>query len=616
MSVKDLSKITDLNCEVMLTKFGEMTTMTETNSEHITALIGLVKSQNKSLQSLQSQVYKLQTRLGAEEEAECSDTEEDTEKTNVKVSEVFCDICEDRHTALYHCKDCSENLCETIAGIHKKGKATKAHLVLLLSDIEKEPDVDGSYEVPIYKETAIWNPTQNEGESKVSIRIGEFYGIVFSRKGEIYIVDGQENPALFTKCGNYIRKISAKGTIYPHMSYGSMRIDSSDCLNIIIDDKLIWKKYILNSNGTLQNTISINKPTLQSVTTDQYGRQTVNISPHDGTSSINKGEITENRIIKCYGDKVLIFNKNSEKISSFSINLHTDLRSSNCIFVQLSPKGELFIVDMANHIVKVFSEEGKFIRCIGRPSKHIFKRQDSVNQYNTELDNGEFHFFPNSIYTQLIQFTDNGNVYIQDIGRIQVFSEEGKFLYKVCERAINYVLTGFAVSPLTGDVAVINHNYMKGTYNVHILEVTGKYTRKPKETHFTLNTTLVQDSEILKDTKVSSVTFPISIKRDSNDNLFTRTLYFPQPIHVKQSIHEVEEYFRKKITKEEFNEVRSVCNFSSLQGELRGDYMNWDACKKAKVIRGYFLGGEIIDELRVDGGDLFLNITDCFVRLK
>jgi hypothetical protein len=488
-----------------------------------------------------------------------------------------------------------------------------------LSEFKIETDVDESYEVPIYKESSRWNPSRNEGESKVSIRNSELIGIVFSRKGEIYIVDNSKNPALFTKSGNYMRKISGKGTIYSDIDYGSMRIDSSDCLNIVIDDNLIWKKYILNSNGTLQNTISINKPTRQSVTVDQYGRQSVNISPEDGSSYINKGEITENRIVKCYEDKVLIFNKNGQKFTSFSINLDTDLRTPSCIFVQLSPKDEIFVVDIANHVIKVFSQEGKFLRTIGRSYKYyMLKPNECHDHINTKLDNGELHF-PNShsyMNVPLIQFTDNGNVYIQDKTRIQVFSEQGNFLYKVCDCPINYLLTGFAVCPSTGDVAVINHQYWKGSYNIHVLEVTGKYTRKPKDTHFTLNTTLVQDSEILKDTKVGSVTFPISIKRDANDNLFTRTLYFPQPIPVKQSIHEVEEYFRKRITRQEFNEVRSVCNFSSLQGELRGDYMNWDACKKAKVIRGYFLGGEIIDELTVDGGNLFIHITDCFVSLK
>jgi hypothetical protein len=503
--------------------------MTETNSEHITSLISLVKSQNKSLQSLQSQVYKLQEKLEAEDserrDAECSDTEEDTEK--VEVREIFCDLCEDQHTALYHCKDCSENLCETIAGIHKKGKATKGHLVLLLSDIEKEPDVDESYEVPIYKET-VWDAFK-QGPSKIfeGSAIDE---IISFRKGKLHIKDNFCNHIyVFSKNGDYIEK---------------MPLRSRE--NLL--DEYDFKKEML----------------------------------------------------------------------TFSIELSSDIRPPQFDSGKISVKGEIFIVDTANHIVKVFSKEGKFIRTIGKPAKHIYETND-INQGTkpmTRHDNGEFDFNCFHIShtyvnpkSNIIKFSAKGEVIIRDSCKIQVFSQDGLFLYKIYES--RNIINCFSLCTETGDIIITNDRS-----DIHILEVTGKYTRKPKETHFTLNTTLVQDSEILKDTNVSSVTFPISIKRDANDNLFTRTLYFPQPIPVKVAIHEVEEYFRKRITREEFKEVRSVCNFSSLQGELRGEYMNWDSCKKAKVIRGYFLGGEIIDELTLDGGNLFLHITDCFVSLK
>lgn len=614
MSVKELSKTTDLNCEVMLTKFGEMTTMTETNSEHITALIGLVKSQNKSLQTLQRQVYKLQGKIGVEDD-DCSDTEEDTEK--VQVRELFCDLCENRHTALYHCKDCSENLCETIAGIHKKGKATKGHLVLLLSEMKVQIETQTTYEIPIYKETAMWNPAYDE--SKISI--SGISGLVFSRKGEIYIFDNSNKTVtLFTKSGTYIRPISK----YDNLGDGSIRIDSSDYLNILISEEFIWKKYIIDSNGSLRNTISINKPT-HNVNSQQrdpnpYSNAMIPCVvkvPDDNTGSINYGEISENTVIKTSsnGDKIFIFNKNGKEVLNFSINLHTDFTVPKCTFVQVSPKGELYVVDMANHIVKVFSEGGKFLRTIGRPSKDMFSKISTNSHYiiSTELDNGEFHFYNGyNSKLQLIQFTDKGEVYIQDKNRVQVFSEEGRFLYKVCECTPLYFLEKFAVNPLTGDVAVISYKHHVGSYNIHILEVTGKYTRKPKENYFDLDTSLLQKST----ESVLSVTFPISIKRDRNDNLFTHTLYFREPTPVKRAIHQVEEYFRQRVTKEEFNEIRSVCNFASLHGDVRGDYMNWESCKKAKVIRGYFLGGEILKSVSVNRGNLFLDITDCFISLK
>jgi len=556
----------DPNYETMLTmskNFTEISSMTETNSEHITSLISLIKSQNKSLQSLQRQVYKLQSKIGEDDDAECSDTEEDEEK--IQVSEVFCDLCEDRHTALYHCKDCSENFCETIAGIHKKGKATKGHLVLLLSDIEKEPDVDESYEVPIYKEGSKWKiiGRLNKPPYPENYHFLNLAGLEFTRKGEIHFTShAPEYHGVFSKTGSFIKGLS-KLQIEP----GCLRVDSKDSIILLERDRDF---YICDFFKVKAEFDGKNK------------------------SIIPFGCITQDKIFTFANDrqlanKLLVYSKEGVQLLNFSISINEDTNYADCCSrIEVSQKGELFIADSGNNTVKVFSQEGKFLRLIGGRS--------------------EFSFIGR--YISNIKFSDKEEVFILDSKTVRVYSEEGKYLYCICKAYGNNTFNHFGVCPSSGDIVVLDSNS-----NACVLEVTGKYTRKPKQTHFTLNTTLVQDSEILTDTKVSSVTFPISIKRDANDNLFTRTLYFPQPIPVKQSIHEVEEYFRKRISKEEFNEVRSVCNFSSLQGDLRGDYMNWDACKKAKIIRGYFLGGEIIKCLRVNEGNLFIHITDCFVSL-
>jgi hypothetical protein len=594
----------DPNYETMLTmsqNFTEISSMTETNSEHITSLISLIKSQNKSLQSLQQQVYKLQSKIGEEDDAECSDTEEDEEK--IQVSEVFCDLCEDRHTALYYCKDCSENLCETIAGIHKKGKATKGHLVLLLSDIEKEPDVDGSYEVPIYKES-------------YTRRIEDHaFGLIFSRKGKIYINSSGGSILMFSKTDEDIRKINHKSDGTPSL----LILDSSDSVNIYRNESFNWILYTCPDEGNFQEKLVINKPGKPKKVTgrDQNGFprewETIELSPEVDGYFFFSGIQENNNVIMGKNNTVKIFDKDVKKFKCFCISLHTDIVPPQIKYAKISPKDEIFIVDRANHIVKVFSKEGVFLRTIGRPARYIFNERYVGARPNKKRDNLEFDFYNDTdgeTQQDILQFSDRCEVFIGDRNRIQVFSQQGAFLYKIYESRTNIKL--FTISPSQGNIAVI----LEGdNHNIHIFEVTGKYSKNP-ETHFTLNTTLVQDSEILTDTKVSSVTFPISIKRDSNDNLFTRTLYFPQPISVKGAIHEVEEYFRKRITREEFNDVRSVCNFSSLQGELRGDYMNWDACKKAKIIRGYFLGGEIIQELRLNEGNLFIHITDCFVSLN
>jgi hypothetical protein len=555
------------NYEKISKNFTEMCSMTETNSEHITSLISLVKSQNKSLQSLQQQVYKLQEKLEAE--GECTDTEEDTENTNVQVSEIFCDLCEDRHTALYHCKDCSENLCETIAGIHKKGKATKGHLVLLLSEFKVEADVDGSYEVPIYKESYKWKKNLREYDIEEG-RIAGLIAMDFSKKGELYFicVNDTRTVKVFDNKGTYLRKINTGRYISQQLQHGALRINSTDCLVLKSCD---WNSHVFNYDGSFKQTTKI-------------------VRPENLIFSYNM----VNSIIR--ENKIFLYNPNSHNIEvvdvngailkTFSIRLEGEF-TPKIQRIEMSPKGQLFIADTGNYIVKVFSQEGIFLKKFGQ-----FVWYDSC--------------WGN------VKFSDDGKIFILDNRYVHIFDEECRFLCKTCELSDKSLyLEWFAVNPVNGDIAVSTN------LNISIFELKEKYKRvKPTENNFQFNYSMIKDFNYNTQCDILSVTFPISIKRDSNDNLFTRTLYFPQPIQVKQAIHEVEEYFRKKITKEEFNEVRSVCHFSSLQGELKGEYMNWDACKKAKVIRGYFLGGEIIDELRLDGGNLFLHITDCFVSLK
>ena len=122
-----IEQFRESNMIVMGKEIREMSSMTETNSVNITSLITLIKSQNKSLQTLQRQVALLKDRIPEE-----SDSDTDVEESK---REIFCDLCDEKHNALYHCNDCSENLCETGATFHKKGKATKGHIVKPLNEI-------------------------------------------------------------------------------------------------------------------------------------------------------------------------------------------------------------------------------------------------------------------------------------------------------------------------------------------------------------------------------------------------------------------------------------------------------------------------------------------------
>jgi hypothetical protein len=100
-------------------------------------------------------------------------------------------------------------------------------------------------------------------------------------------------------------------------------------------------------------------------------------------------------------------------------------------------------------------------------------------------------------------------------------------------------------------------------------------------------------------------------------NSITHTIYFKEITPVATAIGEVVNYFRQMITKEEFNQVQSVCAFQNLEGKVKGDRMNWASCKKNKIIRGYFLGGNILSRAsRIEDEELVLDITDCFLQFK
>jgi hypothetical protein len=83
------------------------------------------------------------------------------------------------------------------------------------------------------------------------------------------------------------------------------------------------------------------------------------------------------------------------------------------------------------------------------------------------------------------------------------------------------------------------------------------------------------------------------------------------------AISEVAKYFSQRITKEEFSEIQSVCAFQNLEGKVKGGRMNWASCKKNKIIRGYFLGGNILSRATtIEDEELVLDITDCFLQFK
>jgi uncharacterized protein YlxW (UPF0749 family) len=84
-----MSIVAESNIENMVAmgkEIREMSSMTETNSVNIMSLVALIKSQNKSLQTLQRQVSILKDRIPEE-----SDSDTDVEESK---REILCDLCE------------------------------------------------------------------------------------------------------------------------------------------------------------------------------------------------------------------------------------------------------------------------------------------------------------------------------------------------------------------------------------------------------------------------------------------------------------------------------------------------------------------------------------------
>ena len=98
------------------------------NSTTIPILLGLITRQSRSIQNLQDQLARIKG------------LHEDDDEEDIVELKKFCDVCEDKHIATYHCQNCSENLCSFGAGFHMKCKATKGHLVIELSGLKKIPE--------------------------------------------------------------------------------------------------------------------------------------------------------------------------------------------------------------------------------------------------------------------------------------------------------------------------------------------------------------------------------------------------------------------------------------------------------------------------------------------
>ena len=535
-------------------KGSEINGCSQLNSTNIQFLLGLIRRQDRSIKQLQDQLSTVKINI-------CDDSDEE----DIVELKKLCDVCEDKHIATYHCQNCSENLCSFGAGFHMKCKATKGHLVVELSGMKKIPEQLVEREINVYREVAEWKTSTSHGDA--SIGIENLHGVEFTRKGEILFIDNHSVPKFFSKTGNFLRRVEGMGKIYQNVPALGLRMDSQNIILTCSD----WRNHIYSSDGVFKHTIGIPQP-----------------SEHN--QSIEYGVVTDDKVFKFENgvfNKIVVFSKNAVKILSFDLDIESDTQKSDCRRIELSPAGDLFMADIHNNVVKVFSQEGKFIRVIGNSSGvkyFIFDRN-----------------YPNTVN---IKFSDKSEVFIGDRNSVKVFTEQGCFLYNVCKYSVN-TIRWFSVCPSTGDVVVVD-----SLYNIRVFETIGKHLERPKDLYFEfINMIDVEEKGL-----VSSVTFPLCIR--TNLNVHTHTIYFKEITDVKKAISEVAKYFSQRITKEEFSEIQSVCAFQNLEGKVKGSRMNWASCKKNKIIRGYFLGGNILCKSSIEDEELVLGITDCFLQFK
>ena len=524
------------------------------NSTTIPILLGLITRQSRSIQNLQDQLARIKG------------LHEDDDEEDIVELKKFCDVCEDKHIATYHCQNCSENLCSFGAGFHMKCKSTKGHLVIELSGLKKIPEKLVEHEINVYREEAEWKTSTSHGDASISVE--NLHGVEFTRKGEILFIDNHSVPKFFSKTGNFLRRVEGMGKIYQNVPVLGLRMDSQNIVLTCSD----WRNHVYSSDGVFKHTIGIPQP-----------------SEHN--QSIEYGVVTDDKVFKFENgvfNKIVVFSKNSAKILSFDLDIESDTEKSNCGRIELSPSGDLFMADIHNNVVKVFSQEGKFIRVIGNSSGVKY-----------------FNFNRASTDTVNIKFSDKSEVFIGDRNSVKVFTEQGCFLYNVCRYSVN-TLRWFSVCPSTGDVVVVD-----SLYNIRVFETIGKHLERPKDLYFEfINMCDTEEKGI-----VSSVTFPLCVNKNAL-NMLTHTLYFKEITDVKKAISEVAKYFSQRITKEEFSEIQSVCAFQNLEGKVKGSRMNWASCKKNKIIRGYFLGGNILCKSSIEDEELVLDITDCFLQFK
>jgi len=552
-----MSKGTESNVEnmvVMGKEIREMSSMTETNSVNIMSLVGLIKSQNKSLQTLQRQVSILKDRIPEE-----SDSDTDVEESR---REIFCELCDEKHLAVYHCNDCSENLCEAGASFHKKGKATKGHIVKALSDITLRYSESGE------EATAVIMELVEEHKITGSVCAGPNEEIISLISGEVHVYN--RKGVLLRKFGKLEGLVpQGQQQDYSKHLYSPSKLGLSKQGDIVVQDQYHFQTQtsypycakVYGIHGHYRNTIDMSN--CQKLT--PTGNFVTIFTEFDTTNRQMK--------TKCY----------DEEGNSFP----------NPEYCDIAPNGDIY-ANRSSKFIYVFNSSGKYLR--------------KFNQF------GEKRHQDYSNITGVF-ICENDLYVVLDSNLICVLNLEGKFLYRfrVDRRDQNLSIKNISMFQ-SGELCVST------SVSVKIFRKGREYVQNSLKRKFNLVPKYQCDREMkeMEAKGVTSVTFPLCIpvfsQVSSGDrpSIFTHTLYFDSLTSVKNAIFTVEEYFRQKVSKGDFQHLSLLLSYEEQQYRKAYnvyDY-NWAKCKKEKSVRGYFLGGNVLSSLEIkEQTELVLDIT-------
>ena len=501
----------------------------EPSETTITTLLTLIKTQNKALQTLQKQVSLLKDRIPEE-----SDSDTDVEETKI---EITCDLCDEKHLAIYHCNDCSENLCETASTFHKKSKATKTHIILNLSDIK-------SLSKPQEEPTAILMELVDEYKI-----IGEYGGVCTGPNNEMISLQGGQcgEIHIHNRKGELLRKfgkpLEGQRQNFSEHIYCASKIGVSKEGDI----------YVQNENGAANYTYTGYPKQIK-----VYGLNGKIKHLIDSSGLTTTGHIFTQ---KCHDEE-----GNEFPVTSYPY--------------RVCQNGDVYACK--DKYIYVFNSSGKYLKKL-----HIDKSLSRI------------FIIENNLYVLYSNYTGIG-----------VYDFEGKFLYRL---KIGHDVINISLFP-SGEICISTDVVVK------IFRKGREYIQQSLQRNFHLVPKYQCDKNMneMENRSVLSVTFPLSIppfEETTNKHrpgIFTHTLYFDSLTSLKNAIFAVEEYFREKVSKSDFEHLSLLLSFEQEQyrRSLNIFNYNWAKCKKEKLVRGYFLGGNVLSSFEIrNDTELVLDLT-------